>query len=412
MINPNISTLGTGQKNLALYQINGADVFRFGFAGDYTQTQMANTSASIAPRLMTLAAAAHTNGTASAEWNDILIDLSATKTWSGGNIDKQRDIAIKPRTYASTSTPSVFQSGATLSLDGGPLRSPTVNIQYSTALELRTWTANSSAGASQLAIYMPSLSTNVTSTNNLAGLVVDAADGNPVNLGGQTATTTVVAGIAVTPITYQSTTNTRSIGTLAAAAYYAPVVGSNLNVLAGPYSQYLSGNALIENGYWLNKLGSSTSTFKVGSGTVFVTTTGVGNVGAGEDPLIATTLPAGALANNGESIEVQAEGTFATSVNNKRLRAYFGTTAIFDSGSLAITTATDWSLRCTIIRKTATTQRANCFLSTSSATLSSYADVTAASETLANALTVGVTGEATDNDDVRNESLLIKFNSN
>lgn len=413
LINPSVSTLGTGQKNLAIFQVSGSDVFRFGLAGDFTQTQIANTSAAIAPRLMTLTGAAHTNGTASAEWNDILIDLSATKTWSGGStIDNQRDIAIKPRTYAATGTPFTMQSAATLSLDGGPGRSSSVNIQNSTALELRTWSSNNSSGATQIAIYMPGLGSNVTSTNSLAGLVVDAAGSNPVTLGAQTATTTVIAGLAVVPITYQSATNTRTIGTLAAAAYYAPIVGSNLNVLAGPYSQYLSGNALIENGFWLNKLGSSTSTIKIGSGTVFVTSTGVGNVGAGEDPLIATTLPAGALANNGDSLELQAEGTFAASANNKRLRAYFGTTAIFDSGTLPLVDATEWTMRCTVIRKTATTQRANCLFNSSSSTFGSFADVSGPSETLANALTVGLTGEATDNDDVRNESLLVKFNAN
>lgn len=79
------------------------------------------------------------------------------------------------------------------------------------------------------------------------------------------------------------------------------------------------------------------------------------------------------------------------SVNNKRIRAYFGSTLIFDSGSLAITTLTEWKGNIIIIRKSATTFTAGVELNTSSAALSAYSDYSTGTETLANALVLKVT---------------------
>lgn len=146
-------------------------------------------------------------------------------------------------------------------------------------------------------------------------------------------------------------------------------------------------------------------------GTLNVNTTGVGNIGAGEDDLITYSVVGNTLAVDGDYLTFEAAGTFATSINNKRVRVKFGSTTLFDSGALAITTASDWTARGTIIRTSSTTFRAAIELSTSSATLTASSDYSTGTETLSGALTLKFTGEATANDDVRQELMVTRVNS-
>lgn len=131
-------------------------------------------------------------------------------------------------------------------------------------------------------------------------------------------------------------------------------------------------------------------------GTLNVNTTGVGNVGSGEDDLITYTVVGGTLGSNNDYLSFNAAGTFAASLNNKRVRTKFGSSTIFDSGALAITAATDWTAIGSIIRTSSTTFTASVEFSTSSATLSAYADYSTGSETLSSSLILKFTGEATE----------------
>lgn len=144
--------------------------------------------------------------------------------------------------------------------------------------------------------------------------------------------------------------------------------------------------------------------------TLDVNHTAVGNVTTGEDDLITYTIPAATLGVAKDRIEIDASGTFANSVNNKRLRAYFGATLIFDSGALAITAATNWVFRAAIIRTGAATQESFANLSTSSSTLAAYAFIAAPTETLSGTVIVKLTGEATDTNDVVQETMITSVN--
>lgn len=143
--------------------------------------------------------------------------------------------------------------------------------------------------------------------------------------------------------------------------------------------------------------------------TLHVNVTAVGNVGIGEDDLMSYTVPVATLGATGDWIEFNAAGTLAASLNNKRIRVRFGATVIFDSGSLAITAATDWSLEGQIIRTGAATQKCFSRLNTSSATLAAYADYSTAAETLSGTVVLKVTGEATADNDVVEETLTVRF---
>lgn len=147
------------------------------------------------------------------------------------------------------------------------------------------------------------------------------------------------------------------------------------------------------------------------NGTLNVNTTGVGNVGIGEDDLITYSVTGNTLSTNGDYLSFEGTGILATSLNNKRIRVRFGSTIIFDSGSLAITTAADWTANGRIIRTSATTFSAYVEFNTSSATLSAYADYSTGTETLANALTLKFTGEAIADNDVRQEFMITRINS-
>lgn len=143
--------------------------------------------------------------------------------------------------------------------------------------------------------------------------------------------------------------------------------------------------------------------------TLSVQTNTVGNVGSGEDDLHTFSVPGSTLVSNGQMVDFIAGGTFAASVANKRIRAKFGGTTIFDSGALAISLATDWRLEGQIIRTGAATQKAICSLSTSSGTLSAYADYSTPGETLTGAIALTTTGEATNDNDVVEEMFSVRF---
>lgn len=143
--------------------------------------------------------------------------------------------------------------------------------------------------------------------------------------------------------------------------------------------------------------------------TLHVNLTAVGNVGTGEDDLMSFTVPASTLGTNFDWVEFNAAGTFAASINNKRIRVKYGAATIFDTGALAITAATDWSLEGQIIRVGATSQKTFVRLNTSNATLAAYADYATATETLSGTVVLKLTGEATADNDVVQETFTVRY---
>lgn len=100
---------------------------------------------------------------------------------------------------------------------------------------------------------------------------------------------------------------------------------------------------------------NSYNTFAIG-GTLKVDTTTTGNIGAGEDTLITYTIPAGILGVNGDSIEFDCGGTFASTINSKTLKGYYGSTVFLNTSSLVLNNL-PWRGHGRIIRTGATTQK-------------------------------------------------------
>ena len=154
-------------------------------------------------------------------------------------------------------------------------------------------------------------------------------------------------------------------------------------------------------------LPQSTAQPNVG-GTLLSTVTEVGNVGTGEDTLITYSLPAFTLQKAGDAVRITAWGTYASNVNTKRVKMHFGGTATADTTALAINGGS-WRIVCEVFRDTATTQKAIAEIITNNALLVATSNSTAPGETLSGAVTIKCTGEATSNNDIVQEGMLIEY---
>lgn len=157
--------------------------------------------------------------------------------------------------------------------------------------------------------------------------------------------------------------------------------------------------------------GGSASTVKVG-GTLTTDTTQTGNITTGEDTLQTYSLPAGTLSVNGYSTFLKVVGTIANNANAKRIRVKFGATTIFDTGAagIAASNAMDWSIEAQIIRTGAATQKCIVTAVFGVALVGvPSVDYTTAAETLSGAVTILVTGEATNTNDIVKEAFKASF---
>lgn len=146
-------------------------------------------------------------------------------------------------------------------------------------------------------------------------------------------------------------------------------------------------------------------------GTINVNFTDVGNVGTGEDDLMTYSLPASSFNGTNQVIRVRAHGTVAANTNSKTVRFYFGAgnTSLFTTSS---STDQGWDCEAYIIRTGSSTQEGNgyatVYSSSAGTTLHTRfnANFTA---TDTSAITIKFTADATADNDVVQESMIIEF---
>lgn len=143
-------------------------------------------------------------------------------------------------------------------------------------------------------------------------------------------------------------------------------------------------------------------------GNLSINTTEVGNVGTGIDNLITYNLSANTLNKTGDCLEIKASGTFAANANNKRVRLLLGSTLLFDTGVIAANNS-HWSINAQIIRKGATSQDIIACFNGNNSLVTNTATYTSGTEDLTTLLTIKCTGEATNNNDVLQKNLIIRF---
>lgn len=144
------------------------------------------------------------------------------------------------------------------------------------------------------------------------------------------------------------------------------------------------------------RAGTSTTLAKIG-GTIFNHFADAGNVGTGEDDLYSDTFPASALATNGDRVNCTYFGIFAgAALSTQDLRAYFGGTKIYDTGTLAIGAVTsNWTLNTVCIRESSSVVRCDAFASSDFATLFPYSTYTRITGlTLSNTQIAKITAES------------------
>lgn len=119
---------------------------------------------------------------------------------------------------------------------------------------------------------------------------------------------------------------------------------------------------------------------------------GAGNgADATDDTLFTMNLPAGAMDTNGDKIRVRLCGVTAATANNKRIKIFFGATAVVDSGVIT-SNAKNWWAEVVITRTGAATQ-----IAFGSFGVDAVADVvtkTTPAETLSGAIVVKGTGSS------------------
>lgn len=159
------------------------------------------------------------------------------------------------------------------------------------------------------------------------------------------------------------------------------------------------------------KAGNQTTLQACVGGTLYYNTTQTGNVAATETDAFSHSVFGATLNTNGDSVEFEACGTFAaTASTDKRVRVKFGATTIFDSGALAIIAAHNWFVKGTIIRTGASTQKAVVHFSTSdTANGPAKSSYTTPGETLSGNVTLKLTVESTNANDVVAELYKEKF---
>lgn len=173
-----------------------------------------------------------------------------------------------------------------------------------------------------------------------------------------------------------------------------------------------------QNTFYLTNFFESNATVRAGTsissstmgGSLYQNTTSTSNAAAAETTFYMNTITANTLGTNGDSLSFDAAGSFAGTVAvDKRIRIRFGGTALFDTGNLAVTSASSWVLSGTCIRIGSTDCKCMVMLNTSFASLAAYANYTTVTKTLSSNNTLSITGSGTNAADVSGEMYKIRW---
>ncbi|RIK40406.1 MAG: hypothetical protein DCC55_15085, partial [Chloroflexi bacterium] len=160
------------------------------------------------------------------------------------------------------------------------------------------------------------------------------------------------------------------------------------------------------------KAGESTDHANVG-GIIHVNTTAAGNVGSGEQDLMTFSVPANTLAVNGDSIWFEISAHIASSLStSKIIRIRFGdsgTNLVHTTNDINSTTTGHVVIRGRIVRTGSSSQisYANNKARANAVNPDFTTIETGLNQTLSSTVTFRVTGQATNNDDIIIQSLVI-----
>lgn len=151
------------------------------------------------------------------------------------------------------------------------------------------------------------------------------------------------------------------------------------------------------NGNLQVKVGNQTTSIAKTGGVIFDHLVDAGNVTTGETDLFTDTLPGSLLNTNGDKVTAAYGGTFVSSASaTRQIRAYFGGTQIFDTGTLSISAGADaWTINVMALRDTSSSVRCNVWANVTGAALNAFDAYTLVSGlTLTNQQVLKITGQA------------------
>jgi len=119
----------------------------------------------------------------------------------------------------------------------------------------------------------------------------------------------------------------------------------------------------------------TTAGFARSGGVIFDHFTDVGSVSTTETDLYSDTVPKNTLGTNGDKLTATYGVVLANSTSTKEVRVYFGGTAIFDTGALTITAASEIIINVLIIRDSSTSIRYSVWADTTGASVGTFAKV-------------------------------------
>jgi hypothetical protein len=229
-------------------------------------------------------------------------------------------------------------------------------------------------------------------------------------------TATTVTGAAQTAITSVGTlTSLTTSGAITITAAASKIVPGATSLSLRNTADSADNLIVTDAGAFTSRLGHTMGT---GTGVAtlvavaYVNTTAVGNVGAGAQDLMVTTLQANSLSSNGKGIELEAWGTTANNANAKTIAPKWG--SIATGFSFTISQAGFWYIKMIILRAASSSQDRLVIVkeTTQNATLQTPKEVLyedTLSEVDTAGISVGIRVSATSNNDVVQEGLKIKF---
>ncbi|MDE2020371.1 MAG: hypothetical protein KGJ13_08555, partial [Patescibacteria group bacterium] len=317
------------------------------------------------------------------------------------------------RGRGSNASPAAIQSGdaiGEIQWDGYYSTTSTSFGQGAVIRATATETWTSSANGTNLFFYLATTGTTIAekmSLRNTGTLRINATSGS------FDTTTLLQVGnygswsVNVTAAIYAQANGTTPLQVIGTS-------GQTANVFQ-VFNDALSANLFVVNsvGVASVRLGLNTASggkANVG-GVANVNITSAANVGAAQTDLITYSLPASALGTNGDRVEVQAFGAFNTNVNAKRLKMFFGSTAIFDTGSLVFNGGA-WYIYAVITRFGAAVQTAISVFDGNLTLVTTNCQETVPTETMSSAITIKCTGQGTNNSDVIQDEMIVNWYPN
>ncbi len=183
------------------------------------------------------------------------------------------------------------------------------------------------------------------------------------------------------------------------------IAATAMNNVTVNNSLYIGGT--VQDAVILAKAGSSSDSMQIG-GVLVSNVISVGNIGTGEDNLIQYTVNANTLDIGNCFLEISAFGTFAGNANNKRVKLYFGSAVLIDTGLVPANDGS-WSVKSTVIRVNSNAQKNISSIISNNTSISDGTSYIASSEDLTASIIVKCTGQGITDNDVVQEGLIIKM---